>query len=147
MLKVSVIITAYNIENYIEKAILSVLNQTYKNIECIVVEDCSIDNTLNIIKQYPIKIVEHKENLGAGKSRDDGIKEATGDYVMLLDGDDWLELDCIENLVNVVVNIGGADMVACNVRCTNGNEESWEYEVFEGYDKFIYQKKTYTIFK
>ena len=65
-MKISIIISAYNVEKYIAKAIQSVLNQTYKNIECIVVEDKSTDNTLNIIKQFPVKIIEHQTNKGAG---------------------------------------------------------------------------------
>lgn len=141
-MKVSVIITAYNIENYISKAIQSVLDQTCKDIECIVVEDKSTDNTLNIIKSFPVKIIEHQVNKGAGWSRFDGINESTGDYIMLLDGDDWLENDCIENLVKYA---GQADMIACNVRCVNENgemlkEEDYKYSELVGYDKYTSQQ-------
>lgn len=97
--KVSVIITAYNVENYISKAIESVLNSTYSNIECIVVEDCSTDNTLDIINKYNVKLVQHKQNLGAGKARQSGIDNSTGNWIMFLDADDWIELDAIEKLI------------------------------------------------
>lgn len=141
-MKVSIIITAYNVEKYISKTIQSVLNQTYKNIECIVVEDKSTDNTLNIIKQFPVKIIEHQTNKGAGWARFNGIKEATGEYVMLLDGDDWLENDCIENLVKYA---GQADLIACNVRWVNEddkilNEEKFKYSELVGYDKYVSQR-------
>lgn len=103
--KVSVVITAYNVEKYIEKAINSVLNQTYKDIELVVVEDCSTDNTLKIIKDlqksdttFSINLVQHLKNVGAGLSRRDGIKASTGDFIMLLDADDWLNEDYIEHL-------------------------------------------------
>lgn len=104
--KISVVITAYNVEKYIKKCLDSILNQTYKNIEIIVVEDCSTDNTLKIVMDlqktdtaFPINIIQHKENLGAGMARRNGIKAATGDYVMLVDSDDWLNSDYIEHLV------------------------------------------------
>ena len=107
--KVSVIITAYNVEKYIEKAIQSVFSQTYKNIEIIVVEDQSTDSTKDILKEYEknykcavgkdFHVIWNKENVGAGLSRRYGIKNATGEFVMLLDADDWLKEDYIEHLV------------------------------------------------
>lgn len=96
-MKVSVVITAYNVSSYIEKCITSVLNQNIgkHELEIIVVEDCSTDNTYeileNIAKKYPkVILTSNLSNCGAGLSRRYGIKSATGDYILLLDGDDYL---------------------------------------------------------
>ena len=101
-MKVSVIITVYNIESYVKECIDSVLNQTYRDIEVVVVNDCSPDCSMEIVKSYEderIKIVSHAENMGAGWARRHGIEASTGDYVITVDGDDWLSEDFIEKLV------------------------------------------------
>ena len=102
MIKVSVIIPAYNLENYIEKTLNSVINQTLEEIEIIVVNDGSKDNTLNIIndiasKYDKVRIID-KENQGVSKARNTGIKEAKGEYILFLDGDDWMDLDALNLL-------------------------------------------------
>ena len=113
---VSVVITAFNVEKYIRKSIESVFNQTYKDIETIIVNDCSQDSTSEILDSIEgIKIINNKENLGAGMSRRIGIQNAIGDFVLLLDADDWLEPDCIENLVNAQKE-HDSDMTGCNIR-------------------------------
>lgn len=112
--KVSVIMSAYNVEATIAKAIKSVLNQTYKNFELIVIEDCSTDSTLNIIKSYKdkrLKLVKHTNNLGCGRCRYDGLKKAKGDYIAFLDSDDWYAKDNLETLVNAAL-ASGADIVS-----------------------------------
>ena len=91
--KISVILSAYNEEKFIEKAIESVVNQTLKDIEIIIINDGSTDNTLSIINGYAnddsrIKVID-QENIGLGASRNKGMKIATGEYVTFLDGDDW----------------------------------------------------------
>lgn len=92
-MKLSIVITAYNIETYIADCIKSILNQKIKNheLEIIVVEDKSTDATLNVIYKFSknIKIIAHEVNQGAGLSRRDGIQNSTGDYIMLVDGDDY----------------------------------------------------------
>lgn len=101
-MKVSIVTTAYNVDKFIAKCIDSLINQTYKNIEIIVVDDCSADNTKSIVKSYKddrIKLIEHSVNMGAGWSRRHGIEASTGDYVITVDGDDWLSSDFIEKLV------------------------------------------------
>ena len=106
--------SAYNAADTIEKAITSVLNQTHKDIELIIVEDCSSDKTLEIISTFKdnrVKVIKHKENLGAGWSRYDGIKASTGGYTTFLDSDDWLDKDCIETLLANAIQTG-ADMVS-----------------------------------
>lgn len=89
----SVIISAYNIENYIQRAINSVLEQTFTNYELIIVNDASKDSTLEKIKEYNdprITIIENKKNVGLGAVRNKGIAMAQGEYIVHLDGDDSL---------------------------------------------------------
>lgn len=147
-IKVSVVITAYNVEKYIKKAIDSVLNQTYKNIEIVVVEDCSTDNTLKIIKDlqksnttFPINLIQHKENVGAGLSRRDGIKASTGDFIMLLDADDWLNEDYIEHLVNkqkeTDADIVGGGITYCYEDTDKFETKTFGTTVSEGFQKFM----------
>ncbi len=98
MIKVSVIIPTYNRSDLLERALKSVINQTIKNIEILVVDDCSTDNTSKLIKQYQnkdkrIKYLKNKKNEGGGGSvtRNQAIKKAQGKYIAFLDDDDeWL---------------------------------------------------------
>lgn len=90
---ISVIVNAYNEEKHIKKCIDSIINQNYKNIEIIVVNDGSTDNTLNILNSYNeprLKIISH-ENKGLSLSRNDGIDNAKGKYIYFLDADDFIE--------------------------------------------------------
>ena len=98
--KISVIVATYNLENYIEKCLESLVNQTYKNIEIIIVDDGSIDNTYvkiaNYKKKYENIIYIKKENGGLSSARNLGLEYATGEYITFVDGDDYLELMAYE---------------------------------------------------
>lgn len=101
-IKVSIIVPAYNIEKYIYKCIDSIKKQTLKEIEIIIVNDGSTDSTLNIInnlalKDSRIKIID-KKNEGSIEARKSGLELANGEYILFVDGDDWLELGAIELL-------------------------------------------------
>ena len=91
--KISVIVPIYGVENYLVECIESVINQTYKNIEIILVEDGSPDNSSEICdryaKLYKRVTVIHKNNGGLSDARNCGIKASTGDYITFLDGDDF----------------------------------------------------------
>lgn len=128
-MKISIIITCYNVEKYIDQAIQSCLNQTYENIELILVEDCSTDGTKEIINKYAtsntkIKIIQHSENMGAGWARRHGIEAATGDYFITIDGDDWIDPTFIESLVIKAVETN-ADIVSGGI-IINKEEGYWE---------------------
>lgn len=100
-MKISIVTTAYNIEAYVEKCLDSLLAQTHKDIEIIVVNDCSTDKTMDIVGKFTderIKVVNHSQNMGAGWARRTGIGAATGDYVITVDGDDWIAPYFIEAL-------------------------------------------------
>ena len=98
--KISVVVPIYNVEEYLKKCIESIVEQTYKNLEIILVDDGSIDNSLNICRQYQKKDARihiiHKENGGLVAARKTGIEAATGDYIAFVDGDDWIEENAFE---------------------------------------------------
>lgn len=140
-MKVSIIMSAYNTESTINKAIQSVLNQTHKDIELIIVEDKSTDSTLNIIntiKDNRILVIKHSVNQGAGVSRYDGVKHSTGDYTTFLDSDDYLELDCIEKLLECAAKTN-ADIVSPGYIINIGDSErilNPKEQVVEGLQKY-----------
>lgn len=105
---ISVIIPIYNSEKYLKRCIDSIINQTYKNIEIICINDGSTDESYNILKQYEIKdnriIILNKLNQGVSSARNDGIRISKGQYITFVDSDDWLELDAIENMVYLAKN-------------------------------------------
>ena len=103
-IEVSVIIPAYNTEKYIAKAINSALSQTLTNIEVIVVDDCSTDNTVGIIQEFDdprLKLILNTENMGAGGARNRAIAAAQGKWIAVLDSDDWYAPQRLEVLVNL----------------------------------------------
>ncbi len=119
MSKVSVIIAAYNVEKYIAKTMDSVIAQSLEDIEIIVVDDCSTDNTPTIVAQYQtldnrIKIIRHTVNKGLMKVRKTGVTAATGDYIMFLDGDDSLTYDACEKAYHAIAKTKG-DMLQFDV--------------------------------
>ncbi|MDO6811819.1 glycosyltransferase family 2 protein [Tenacibaculum soleae] len=115
-MKYTIVIPAYNVEDYINNTIDSVLSQTYKDIEIIIINDGSTDNTISVISNYEnhnqIKIINQK-NKGVSAARNVGIKEATGDYIFFLDADDTIEPNLFED-VNVFIkkNIDKVEIVS-----------------------------------
>ena len=99
--KISVITPLYNAENYIRKTIKSVLNQSYDNLEMIIIDDLSTDNSRNVVKEYAakddrIKLIELQKNQGAAVARNTGIEKASGKYIAFIDSDDLWEPDKLE---------------------------------------------------
>lgn len=114
---VSVIVPIYNVEKYIEKCIVSIINQTYKNIEIILVDDGSPDNCLEICefwknKDNRIKIIR-KENGGLSDARNYGLEYSKGSYIVFVDSDDYVEKNFIEIMYNEIKN-NDADLAICN---------------------------------
>lgn len=100
---ISIIMPVYNAEEYLKRSIESIINQTYDNLEIILINDGSTDNSLNICKEYEkkderIKIID-QENKGVSATRNRGINESTGDYIMFVDADDYIEKNMIEDMV------------------------------------------------
>lgn len=96
--KFSIIVPVYNTEQYLERCFNSILSQTYKNYEVIVVNDGSTDSSLKIINRYKEFICINQKNQGLSMARNNGIKKATGDYLIFLDSDDFLDKDLLLNL-------------------------------------------------
>ena len=105
---ISVIVPVYNVEEYVEKCVLSIINQTYKNLEIILVDDGSTDNSGKIcdeiaIKDNRIKVI-HKKNGGLSDARNVGIDIAKGDYLGFVDSDDYIDPDMYSILLNNMNN-------------------------------------------
>lgn len=104
--KVSVIVAIYNSEKFLDKCISSIINQTYTNIEIILVDDGSPDNSGSICDRYAETdkrvIVIHKKNGGTCEARNFGLERATGDFIVIVDGDDWLSVDYIEYMIGII---------------------------------------------
>ena len=118
MPKVSVVLPIYNVEKYLPKCIESVIAQTLKDIEIICVNDCSNDNSENIIREYMkkddrIKIINNEKNIGVGFSRNIGIDCSNGEYISFIDSDDFIENDYLENLYSTAIKYD-ADIVFTN---------------------------------
>lgn len=140
---VSIIITAYNVEEYLQQAVESCVNQTFKDIEIIIVEDCSTDSTPIIIqelmkKDNRIRLIQNDKNYGAGQSRRNGLNNAQGEYFLLLDGDDWIEPNFIEDLYTTAKDTD-ADIVSGGIKVLreHGAYDITSYGniITEGYDK------------
>ena len=103
--KVSILVPCYNVEKYLPECLDSIIDQTLKDIEIICINDGSTDSTLKIIKQYAKKdkriVVIDKENEGYGKSMNRGIDAATGEYIGIVESDDWIDSDMFESLVKI----------------------------------------------
>lgn len=126
--KVTVIVPIYNVENYIKKNVESILNQTHKNLEIILVDDGSPDCSGEICDQLAQGdsrlLVIHKNNEGVSEARNSGLKLATGEWISFVDGDDWLEPDFIEYMLTIV-NQTNADMgYSYNVFTTRNREQT-----------------------
>lgn len=121
-LLVSVIISVYQVSDYVERCLLSVINQTYPNVECIIVDDCSTDDSVDkcerLIEAYdgPSKfmILHHEHNRGLSAARNTGTDAASGDYIYYLDSDDEITSNCIEILVAIVRDKPDAEVVIGN---------------------------------
>ena len=135
-IKISVIIPVYNVEKYIKKAIESVINQTYKNLEIILVDDGSTDNSGFICDEYAniderITVI-HKENGGIVSARKTGINFANGDYAVNLDPDDWIEATAYEQVVKIIEE-RHPDIIAYGMKKEfNGFIESQPIQLAEG---------------
>lgn len=114
---VSVIVPVYNAEKYLVKCLDSVVNQTLKNVEIILVDDGSTDSSSEICKSYADKderiIYFKKENEGLAAARQDGMERSSGEYIGFVDSDDWLELNMYERMYSVAKE-ENADVVFCN---------------------------------
>lgn len=129
--KISVIVPVYNVEEYLPKCIESILNQTHKNLELILVDDGSPDGSPKICDEYAekdkrVKVI-HKKNAGVSAARNDGLDAAKGDFIAFVDSDDWIEQDMYEKLI-LKQQENDYDLVMCNFNWVIDGKTTHMYE-------------------
>lgn len=134
-MKYSIIVPVYNIEDYIDQCIESLVEQTWSDFEVILVNDGSKDNSKRKIEEWSTKDkrvnVVNKINGGLSSARNEGLKHATGDYVLYVDGDDWVAHDLLSNINNHINKVGTVDIIC--------------YSYIEYYNNQIQRKRSYQI--
>lgn len=146
-MEISIVIPMYNSEKYIEKCLLSVKEQTYANYEIILIDDCSTDNTFekanNLLKRLNLEgsVIKNPVNLGPGLSRNKGIEQSHGKYLLFIDSDDYISNNCLEILYNEIIN-KSSDIIFCDYYKVweNGKKQKCQdLNIEEGYvDNFLY---------
>lgn len=140
---ISVIIPVYNVENYLEKCLDSVINQTYRNLEIILIDDGSMDTSGKICNHYAlqdkrIKVV-HQKNGGSSQARNQGLKQANGTYISFIDADDILDLSFVEILLyNALKN--NADISGCRFEVVSRQSTKKSPKILQ---EKKYEKKEY----
>lgn len=125
-IKFSIIVPIYNTELYLKKCLNSIVKQSYKNIEIILVNDGSEDESPTICDEYGkidsrIQII-HKKNGGVSDTRNHGLIKATGQYVMFVDSDDYIEKDCCKKFSKIIKNHPKVDIIASNIKSFSSNK-------------------------
>lgn len=123
---ISVIIPVYNVEKFVEESIMSICRQTYRNLEIIIIDDCSTDNTYFLVERiakidFRIKLIRNKENLKLVETLNKGLRYATGDYIVRMDGDDISELDRIEKMYKYLRRYPDVSLIGCQVMTIDEN--------------------------
>ena len=139
--KISVIVPVYNNEKYLDKCINSVLKQTYKNLEIIIIDDGSTDSSLDICKRFKETdsriIIFHQDKSGPSCARNTGIKISTGEFLAFVDGDDWIEETVYQSMIENTEK-EKADIAFCGHFVDN--EKSGKQTVISSEDKIMEQK-------
>lgn len=137
-MKISIIVPVYNVEPYVERCLLSVLNQSYENLELVIVDDCGTDNSMDIVHKIvanykedkAIQIYVHEKNRGLSAARNTGIIHASGDCLLFLDSDDEIPSDAVAKLASVMAD--DVDFVIGNVKVSGSNSFHFNFSVPEG---------------
>lgn len=136
---ISVIVPVYNVEKYVGRCLTSIINQSYTNLEIIVVNDGSTDNSLSVCEEYAAKDSRIKlitqENRGLSGARNMGLRHYTGEYVTFVDSDDWIHRDMVEYLYNVLVRHNSEMSVCASMRVSENMIPNKKYNELNG---FIY---------
>lgn len=140
--KISIIVPIYNSEKDLDQCIESIVNQTYKNLEIILVNDGSTDNSINVCKKWKSNdsriILIDKQNEGVAKARNDGLKIATGDFIGFVDHDDFIEPTMYETMLNDMAE-HNADIVMCS--STGIYEDGTSTKAYPNYMSFVIDKE------
>ena len=143
--KVSIIVPVYNVEKYLRKCLDSLINQTYKNLEIIVINDGSTDNSADICDEFAVKdsrvLVIHQKNSGVSVARNVGLDKMTGSYVTFVDSDDYLEKNAVERFLQIMCN-NSADIVFCESKTFFKNKIIYNPKIYaESYDTETIKEK------
>lgn len=129
-IKITVIVSIYNLEDYLKNCIDSIVNQTYKNLEIILVDDGSLDSSGVICDEYAKKdqriIVIHKDNGGPLSARKAGVEKASGNYISFVDGDDWIDFETYKTILNRIKSYN-PDMITFGLKKHENNSLSEKY--------------------
>lgn len=136
--KVSIIVPIYNVEKYLEKCIKSILNQTYKNIEVLLVDDCATDDSGNIAKEFEkndnrCRYIKRENNGGLAAARNTGIEAATGEYLAFVDSDDWISENFVLHLLNKAKE-KKSDITICDYSMVDDNGKETLANTLENLD-------------
>ena len=151
--KISIIVPIYNAEKWLEKCIKSIIDQTYKNIEILLINDGSKDKSLEICEEFAKKdnriVVINKKNEGVSISRNIGIEKSTGKYIKFVDSDDWLEKDTCEELIDLI-NKEKTDLAICGLNIYQNGKllrtphlDKKIVEIKKGLEEFKYINKVF----
>lgn len=126
-MKISVIVPVYNVEKYLGQCLDSIVEQSYHNLEIILVNDGSTDNSPGICDDYAAKdfriTVIHQPNSGVSVARNTGIEEATGEYITFVDSDDWIDVNMYSHMIRQVAARCDIDMVMCDTTLVTKTDE------------------------
>ena len=123
--KFSIIVPVYNTEKYVKRCLDSIKSQTFKDYEVIIVNDGSTDNSSDIISKYSYKVI-NQENQGLSMARNNGVKDASGEYLIFLDSDDYIEKDLLKEINNSLSN--NPDLVRYQIKEVFDNKDDINYE-------------------
>lgn len=142
---VSIIIPTYNVERYIEECIDSLLKQTYKRIEIIVIDDGSKDATPYLLKSYEERILLklNKKNQGQGAVRNHGLEQANGEYILFVDSDDWIDVEAVEILIGKALDTE-ADLIRFNGKTVFEGDSDLSKENLYTFNSILNEKVLYT---
>ena len=139
---ISIIVPIYNVENYLRQCLDSIMNQTYQNFECLLINDGSPDNSADICREYVSKDSRfkyfEKENGGVSSARNQGIERSGGAYITFIDSDDWVESDYLEVLYNALID-ENADISVSTYKRFHMADNCWSFHSFQrGYEKRVF---------
>lgn len=142
---ISIAVPIYGVEKYIEKCAVSLFEQSYSNIEYVFVNDCTKDSSMDILtkvlERYPqrkslVKIINNTENRGLAYTRNVSIKNCSGDYVFIVDSDDWIEVDTISKVVSLL-NKDKSDIISVGTRVKYFNGEECRMDSFNSKEAYL----------
>lgn len=143
---ISILIPVFNVEKYIKRIARSLFEQTYENLECVFVDDCSPDNSIgileNVLKDYPqrkdqVKIIKHESNKGVSAARNTALRNSSGEFTIFVDSDDDMPHDAVEKLVKKQLATGADIVTGQVVRRFEDNVSMIERPHFYHHDGFV----------